>query len=387
MGACSARRTEIILGVFSGAPTAGTPADTPLVVDSGVLDSGAVPAALGRGESVSNAGADAGRDPSTSPLPDAGDSHAAGNFAMTAGQGAMSGATAGSAAAPQSGRGGGAPAPAPSDKTCLRPGNGNYTEPGPYRVITKDVDLGTIDVAQHTGKFTIYIPDPLEDECLHPIAAWGNGTAVSDSDFTYDFLNRNAASWGIVVASSAEDNVGSGKFHRAGVEYLLKANMDSSSPFFGKLSTRVGLSGHDAGGYGASVAATLAGVEAIVAEGATIRSTDTVSVLILTGTHDLVPPPENLVKTALGHMFVASWEGGTREGTETTLGYMGLDNGTGDAKASQRGSLQFQRLYAAWFRCFLASDDVACRLFSGGAPSGCGICKDPGWHSLASSNL
>jgi hypothetical protein len=44
-------------------------------------------------------------------------------------------------------------------------------------------------------------------------------------------------------------------------------------------------------------------------------------------------------------------------------------------------------LYAAWFRCFLADDQTACKLFQGGTPSGCGICKEPGWHVLSSRNL
>jgi hypothetical protein len=51
------------------------------------------------------------------------------------------------------------------------------------------------------------------------------------------------------------------------------------------------------------------------------------------------------------------------------------------------GSIQFMRLYAAWFRCFLADDQVACKLFQGGAPQNCGICKDPGWHVLGARNL
>ena len=76
-------------------------------------------------------------------------------------------------------------------------------------------------------------------------------------------------------------------------------------------------------------------------------------------------------------MFVADWEGGDHVTTETALGVV-----TGD-----KGSPQFARLYAAWFRCFLADDAVACKLFSGGTPSGCGICMDPGWHALASANM
>jgi len=143
----------------------------------------------------------------------------------------------------------------PKGKLCLQPGNGNYTSPGPYQVGKMNIDLGMIEATQHTGKYTIYYPMPLETNCLHPIVAWGNGTGVTDSDFTYDFLNSNAASWGMVVAASSEDNTGSGNFHKAGIDYLLEQNMDPMSMFYNKLSTRAGVSGHSQGGFGASIGA------------------------------------------------------------------------------------------------------------------------------------
>ena len=69
----------------------------------------------------------------------------------------------------------------------------------------------------------------MEAACLHPIVAWGNGTGVTDSNFTYDFLNSAAASWGMVVAASSEDNTGSGAFHKAGIDYLLKTQAPDGS--------------------------------------------------------------------------------------------------------------------------------------------------------------
>jgi hypothetical protein len=260
--------------------------------------------------------------------------------------------------------------------TCLKPGNGMYTEPGPYQVATMEVDLGMIEATQHTGKFTIYYPNPLEASCKHPIVAWGNGTTVMGSG-TYTFLNNNAASWGMVVAESQEDNTGSGNFHKAGIDYLLKANMDSSSPFFGKLDTRAGVSGHSQGGFGASIGSSHPNVTTAAIEGAMMTASKKVSVLMLTGTMDIVMSPEMYAANAQGPQFIANWEGGDHVTTETVAGYF-----TGDA-----GTKQFQRLYAAWFRCFLADDGVACKLFAGGTPDGCGICKDKGWHSLTSKNL
>ena len=275
----------------------------------------------------------------------------------------------------------------PEGPNCLKPGNGTYTSPGPYNVTTQDVDLGMIAPNQDTGKFTIYSPDPLETACLHPIVAWGNGTGVTDSNFTYDFLNRAVASWGIVVASSAENNTGSGAFHKAGIDYLLKQNQDMTSKFFGKLSSRAGVSGHSQGGIGAGLAASHPNVVALVVEGMTFTATQKVAGLVLTGTADIVQGAAATVTAATGPDFVAVWQGGDHVGTETVLGFLGLDTTNMDATGSQKGAQQFARLMPAWFRCFLANDQVACKLFQGGTPNGCGICKDPGWAQLASKNL
>ncbi|HKP55629.1 MAG TPA: hypothetical protein VJV78_02850 [Polyangiales bacterium] len=260
--------------------------------------------------------------------------------------------------------------------TCLKPGNGQYTNPGPYKVSQMEIDLGMIDPMQHTGKFTIYYPDPLEASCPHPIVAWGNGTGVMGSG-TYAFLNSNAASWGIVVAESQEDNTGSGKFHKAGIDWLLKQNDDPMSKFYKKLTTRAGVSGHSQGGFGAAQGSAHPNVTTAVVEGASMNASAKVSVLVLTGTEDIVKNAETLANNARGPMFVGNWEGGDHVTTETVAGAL-----TGD-----KGSAQFSRLYAAWFRCFLGDDPVACKMFMGGAPGMCGICKDPGWHSLTSKNL
>jgi hypothetical protein len=213
----------------------------------------------------------------------------------------------------------------PSGPNCLQPGDGNYTSPGPYQVGKMSLDLGMIEAGQDAGtggQFTIYYPNPLEKSCPHPIVAWGNGTGVSDSDFTYDFLNSNAASWGMVVAAAANSNTGSGAFHRAGLDWLLKQNMDSNSMFYQKLSTRAGLGGHSQGGIGANAAASHPNVVTMAIEGMTGVANNKVSVLVMTGTNDIVSGAEMLVTTATGPMFVVDWEGGNHVGTETVLGYL-----------------------------------------------------------------
>jgi hypothetical protein len=360
--------------VMPGSGTGGSPAQTNSS-SGGANATGNNPAPTGTGGSHGAVGS--GGSMAVNPPTGTGTGGGGAMMGM-AGAGPMGGGSGGTMSVPLT----------PKGDLCLQPGNGNYTAPGPYTVAKMDVDLGMIEATQHTGKFTIYYPNPMEANCLHPIVAWGNGTGVTDSDGTYDFLNSNAASWGMVVASSSEDNTGSGNFHKAGIDYLLAQNMDQKSMFYQKLSTRAGVSGHSQGGFGASVGSQHPNVVTVAIEGASMKASAKVSVLIMTGTEDIVMGAEGLTAGAQGPMFVADWNKGNHVGTETVLGFIGGDSTGGATPAeSQMGSQQFQRLYAAWFRCFLADDDVACKLFSGGTPDNCGICKDPGWFLLSSANL
>lgn len=68
-------------------------------------------------------------------------------------------------------------------------------------------------------------------------------------------------------------------------------------------------------------------------------------------------------------------QGGDHFGTATLLGFTLRDPGT----------KQYQRLYTAWFRCFLADDDGACNMFKGGAA--CPVCKDTGWAEISTKNI
>ena len=266
--------------------------------------------------------------------------------------------------------------------TCLKAGSGDYSKAGPYTVMTKSmVDLGSIEGLPDAGPttYTIFYPQPFETSCLHPVVAWGNGTGVTGSG-TYQFFNQNGASWGLVVIASDNSNVGSGAYHKAAIDYMMKQNADSSSIFYKHLSTRVGTSGHSQGGIGATQGANLIGssceAEVCVAGGGVPAKTN--AFICLTGSADLAEQGcTSAYNAATGQAFLADWDGGDHVTTETVAGYI----------QGQPGTIQMMRLYAAWFRCFLADDQVACKLFEGGAPSNCGICKDPGWHILQSKNL
>lgn len=283
--------------------------------------------------------------------------------------------------------------------TCLLPGGGNYSQKGPYTVTKSSVDLASYLSGQATPTtYSLFTPSPLDAKCPAPVVVWGNGTGVTGSSTmtpagactgtspydclsgTYDFFNVFAASWGIVVIASDNSNVGSGAYHKAGADYMMKQNTNASSPLYQKLSGRIGVSGHSQGGIGATAATSLIGAACeaevcVAGAGAPLKST---AFICLTGTADMA---ESGCKSAFGAAgtpaFLADWDGGTHTGTETLSGYTSGDKGT----------YAMMKLYAAWFRCFLADDQTACKLFQGGAPSSCGMCRDPGWADLESRGL
>ena len=264
-------------------------------------------------------------------------------------------------------------------KGCLNPGSGDYSKPGPYKVAQEVVDLGmNIVSGETTGKFTIFYPQPFEANCPHPIAVWGNGTGVNgDSLDAYSFYHTQAASWGIVDMAAHDPNTGSGAYHKAGIAYLLKENADPMSKYYQKLSTKVGVSGHSQGGLGAALGASDPNVKAFIAIGAAGQAIPKYGFLCLSGTMDIAPTAcKAAVAAATGPAIATIWDGGDHVTTETLAGFV-----TGNA-----GTLQMMRLYAAFYRCWLADDQNACALFNG-APSNCGMCKDKGWAEIDAKNL
>lgn len=269
---------------------------------------------------------------------------------------------------PTAGTGSTDPTPTPTGTNCLQ-GAGDYMGDGPYGVAMMDVSIGS------SGMYTIFYPQPLEAACPHPIVAWGNGTGVTGSG-TYGFYHEHAASWGIVTVASHDSNTGSGDFHRAGLDYLLAEHANPQSPFFGKLGTRAGTSGHSQGGMGANAGSDHANVEAVVnVQGAFGFAPPGVAFMCLTGTQDIaVDGCRNAVNGTTLPAIYANWEGGTHTGTATIGGFF-----SGDA-----GTLQYRRFNTAWFRCFLADDQAACAIFQGGAS--CPVCGETGWAEIFTKN-
>ncbi len=176
---------------------------------------------------------------------------------------------------------------------CLAPGNGDYTQPGPYAVATKSVDLASTGALPADGGATTYelfYPENMDDGCPHPFIAWGNGLGIPGS-YAHAFMNRNLASWGLVVIASDNPVVVHGvsaPYHTAAIDYMLAQNQDPSSLFYGKLSTRVGTAGCSLGGAAATLASAHPNVEAtMLLESAGFPKAG-IAFLVLCGTNDTV---------------------------------------------------------------------------------------------------
>jgi hypothetical protein len=233
-----------------------------------------------------------------------------------------------------------------------------------------------VDLGGTLGTYTVFYPSNMEAACPHPIAAWGNGTGVSDSTRTYAFYHNHAASWGIVVMAADNANVGSGAWHRAAIDWLLAQNKDMASIFYGKLSTRAGVAGHSQGGMGATAATQHPNVEAeVCVQGGGTPKPGT-AVICLTGTADMLNGACNATyQAATGPALFGNYQGADHVTTPTLAGWI----------AKNPGTIQYVRLYTAWYRCFLGADPTACSMFKGG--TACGICNEPNWAQLETRNM
>ena len=277
------------------------------------------------------------------------------------------------------GAGGALPPPGNNGPFCLQQGSGDYSMAGPYMVATKSVDLA-MQLPANTPTpttYTIFYPANMEANCPHPVISWGNGTGVTGSD-VYGFFNNNAASWGMVVIASDNSNSAGADYLGTGIDYMMAENQDSSSPFYQKLATIAGTSGHSQGAIAATTATQNQYVKAEVqVEGGGLPKAG-IAFLALSGTADNIVttgPPTQSYGAATGPSMLAIYTGADHVTTPTLAGFI-----TGNA-----GTIQFMRFYTAWFRCFLANDATACAMFEGGA--NCGVCKDPNWDSIQTKNM
>lgn len=186
-----------------------------------------------------------------------------------------------------------------------------YLAKGKYE--TKSV---TIDDHDDTDikAITIYYPAELEySNDLYPVVLFVNGTGVGASRYLSVF--EHMASWGFIAIGNEDPSSWEGKKADATLTYLLQANEDKDSVFYGKVNLEdIGVIGHSQGGVGVyntinntehkdlyKCAVTLSPTQEEVAVQVLKIPYDpsktTTPILMLSGTNNDVITPDNMMKS------------------------------------------------------------------------------------------
>jgi hypothetical protein len=131
----------------------------------------------------------------------------------------------------------------PQQATCTQFVNSFGEDPAlGMKLLTTSMNGITIDFSLYSA----YRPVVWPKEKV-PVITWGNGTCAQPEG--YGALLRYVASYGYFVIAANSRWVGSGTEQMRALDYAAAANMDSSSPYYGKLDmSRVGAMGHSQGG-------------------------------------------------------------------------------------------------------------------------------------------
>jgi hypothetical protein len=280
--------------------------------------------------------------------------------------------------------------------------------------------LAAPDATGSSALYVIYFPTDLGASGFkHPILTWGNGTGASPAQ--YSILLTHLASWGFVVVASTSPNTGTGAEMLAGEDYLLAANMDRASPFYGSLdAAHVGAVGHSQGADGAAQALLAAdrpgsthafittllpielpgqqwtcfgSVDPSCAPAESFDSSSLVhgSVFFVDGSKDtLISPPTQAAGTA-GEQSIQAYYDATPAGTPKAKGTLaGADHndiqdacavGVGCAGLGPQGYLGY---VTAWLMYQLRGDLLARSAFAGSAPE---MNRDTGWMGAEQASL
>lgn len=127
-----------------------------------------------------------------------------------------------------------------------------YMAKGAYRV-----DYAEFDAQNGTwGKYEVWYPAGMANSTeTYPLIVMANGTGTKAS--AYKDVFKQLASWGFIVVGNEDENSRTGASSAASLDFMLNANADASSVFYGKIDTgSIGIAGHSQGGIGAINAVT-----------------------------------------------------------------------------------------------------------------------------------
>lgn len=221
------------------------------------------------------------------------------------------------------------------------------------------------------GAYTIYRPMELAPGgAKNPVVAWMSGGGSTPSQ--YELLPHLASHGFVVVASNTSPGVGQevelGKELLAGIDWMLKENADSASPFFEKLdASKVASMGYSMG----ALATTTIGADP--------RLTTTIHISggnMTTDRVKMLHAPAAFVCGASG-VDIAGANCATDFDAATSPVFYAVFNG-GDhlGVRTQPYAGRIQVLVTGWLRWQLMSDMSLASMFVGDQ---CTLCKDPNW--------
>jgi hypothetical protein len=212
----------------------------------------------------------------------------------------------------------------------------------------------------------------------HPILTFGVGTGSSPDGSAAQV--GHFASWGYVVTVSHNPNTGSGREVWACAQQAISDNVDSASPFFGKLDT------DKVGAFGGSQGATGA-VNAAVLSGGVIKSTVAIALV----NPEFHIPPMVLPQFAEVRTPVFFMAGSLDFLTAPTHQQNYFNQVSGPAARAMRKLADHSNIdeasYAygvAWFKYTLEGDAEARNAFAGASPE---LNTNPDWENQAEKNL
>jgi predicted dienelactone hydrolase len=244
----------------------------------------------------------------------------------------------------------------------------------PVADVTANGPLATSSAPEGTN-CQIYRPATLGGGGVrHPVILWANGTA--GPTFVYEAAFNYWASYGFIVAAGNSSNgQGSGAEMLGCLDYLVKQNTTSGSPYEGKVCvSRVGASGHSQGGGGALMAGqdarltVTAPLMPYIAQG--FGGFDTASItkqhgpmLLLSGTADTIAPPDTNQKPVF-------------DTTNVPVFWANLVGGDHVA-VSLNGLTTYRNAILGWYRLHLMGDESFRKTFYG---ANCTLCADTAWQ-------
>lgn len=127
-----------------------------------------------------------------------------------------------------------------------------YSDLGEHEVIYAEFDAPD----SVWKKYEVWYPaDMVEHDEKYPMVIMANGTGIKASQYRAVF--KHLASWGFIVVGNEDENSRTGESSAATLAFMLKANEDKNSDFYGKIDvTNIGIAGHSQGGVGAINAVT-----------------------------------------------------------------------------------------------------------------------------------